>query len=110
MLLLTFVTLNSRSRCRGSVLQSSSPLARSAVKCCGSRGPFSTIVPLPQRIALPDVPTPTSPALSDHFYPRAGHIAAAVLGMFGRECPQSLFDVPEGRRLDQPDPSFTGPF
>ena len=64
----------------------------------------------PIRVALPDSPTPTSPALSDHFYPGPGQIAAAILGMFGREPHGSLFDVLKGRRLDQPDPSFTGPF
>jgi len=36
--------------------------------------------------------------------------AAAILGMFGRESHASLFDALKGRRLDQPDPSFMGPF
>ena len=71
---------------------------------------FADLKAAPQRVASPDFPAPTSPALSDGYYPRAGHIAAAVLGMFGRQPSSSLFDVPEGRRLDQPDPSFTGPF
>ena len=71
---------------------------------------FADLKAAPQRVASPDFPAPTSPALSDGYYPRAGHIAAAVLGMVGREPSSSLFDVPEGRRLDQPDPSFTGPF
>lgn len=64
----------------------------------------------PQRIALPDFPAPTSPALSDHYYPRSGHIVAAILTMCGQKPETSLFDAPKGRRLDQPDPSFTGPF
>jgi pyruvate dehydrogenase E1 component beta subunit len=71
---------------------------------------FADLKAAPQRVALPDFPTPTSPALSDGYYPRAGHIAAAVLGMYGREPSSAMFDVPEGKRLDQPDPSFTGPF
>lgn len=71
---------------------------------------FSDLKAPPQRVALPDFPSPTSPALSDAYYPRAGHIAAAVFGMFGRKPESSLFDVPKGRRLDQPDSSFTGPF
>jgi len=71
---------------------------------------FRDLKSTPARVALPDLPTPTSPALSDHFYPRSGEIAAAALAMFGRECPRSLFDAPKGRRLDQPDSSFTGPF
>ncbi len=64
----------------------------------------------PQRVALPDFPTPTSPALSDGYYPGAAHIAAAAFRMFGRKPDSTLFSVSERRRLDQPDPSFTGPF
>jgi pyruvate dehydrogenase E1 component beta subunit len=64
----------------------------------------------PHRIASPDFPTPTSPALSAAYYPRAGHVAAAVLEMFGRKPAGDLFELHRGQRLDQPDPSFTGPF
>lgn len=71
---------------------------------------FGDLKAAPQRVALPDFPTPTSPALSDGYYPRAGHIAAAVLAMFGRQPDSGLFEVPKGRRLDQPDSSFSGPF
>jgi len=63
----------------------------------------------PARIALPDCPTPTSPALSKHYYPRAPHIVSAVLKMFGRSDrrPQAE-DL--AHPLDVPDASFTGPF
>ncbi|MFH1903539.1 MAG: alpha-ketoacid dehydrogenase subunit beta [Candidatus Omnitrophota bacterium] len=64
----------------------------------------------PVRVALPDCPTPTSPALSRYYYPRLEHIISGVRKMFG------LFDKepfkPEGRTvpLDVPDKTFTGPF
>lgn len=64
----------------------------------------------PRRLGLPDHPTPTSPALADEYYPRAPHIAAAVMEMMGQSVEEISFDVEEGRRLDQPDASFTGPF
>lgn len=62
----------------------------------------------PRRVCLPDSPTPTSPALAAHYYPRAVDIENAVAGMFG-------VDLPEVREpvtipLDIPDASFTGPF
>jgi len=71
---------------------------------------FDDLKAPPQRVASPDFPAPTSPALANHYYPRSGHIAAAVLHTFGREPHKGLFDAPKGQRLDQPDPSFTGPF
>src|SRR5204862_8041484 len=58
---------------------------------------FGSLKATPHRVALPDMPTPTSPALSDHFYPRSGEIAAAALAMFGRDAPSGLFDVPKGQ-------------
>src|SRR5579884_513408 len=64
----------------------------------------------PARIALPDCPTPTTPALADHYYPRAIDIAAAArqqLGL-GRDSLGALESRP--RHLDVPDPAFTGPF
>lgn len=71
---------------------------------------FDRLKAAPARVCLPDVPTPTAPALAAHFYPRAGHIAAAVLRQFGRTPDPILTAVPEGVHLDAPDPTFTGPF
>lgn len=71
---------------------------------------FGDLKAAPQRVASPDFPTPTSPGLADHYYPRAAHVAATVLSMFGRPIPAGMFDVPKGQRLDQPDPGFAGPF
>jgi acetoin:2,6-dichlorophenolindophenol oxidoreductase subunit beta len=64
----------------------------------------------PRRIASPDHPTPSSPALADQYYPRAPHIVAAALEMLGRAVDPRLFDPPTNRRLDQPDKAFSGPF
>jgi len=71
---------------------------------------FDTLKQAPVRIGLPDHPAPTSPALADDYYPRDAHITAAVLKMFGKPVDESLFAKPTDRRLDQPDPSFRGPF
>lgn len=71
---------------------------------------FADLQLAPRRIALPEHPAPTSPALADDYYPRAPHIAVDVLKMLGRPYNTVSFDLPQGRRFDQPDPSFTGPF
>ena len=64
----------------------------------------------PRRIALPDYPTPTTPSLADHYYPRAVHIVAAVRGMLGLNPDDTLPHGNAGTPLDVPDLSFTGPF
>ncbi|HVX60248.1 MAG TPA: transketolase C-terminal domain-containing protein [Pirellulales bacterium] len=62
----------------------------------------------PRRIALPECPTPTSPALAAQFYPTAADIAAAACEMVqGRKFRPALATA---SHLDVPDPSFTGPF
>lgn len=71
---------------------------------------FSDLRAPPQRVTLPNLPTPTTRALADHYYPRSPHIVAAVLPLFDREVDQAIFAPPRDRNLDQPDPSFTGPF
>lgn len=71
---------------------------------------FPSLKAAPARVALPDHPSPTSPALSDHYFPRAAHIVQAVNEMFGRQSSPEIFAVASGQRLDVPDPSFTGPF
>lgn len=71
---------------------------------------FNALKAAPSRVALPEHPAPTSPSLAGGFYPRAGHIAAAALRQLRRDPDEALFAPPEGRRLDQPDASFEGPF
>lgn len=64
----------------------------------------------PKRVALPDCPTPTSPALSRHYYPRAVHIVETARAMFGLDPLPADVHETEGILLDVPDPTFTGPF
>lgn len=70
---------------------------------------FSQLRTAPQRLGLPDYPTPTSPALADHYYPLARDIAAKALRMMERSDTLPTA-APLNRRLDQPDATFQGPF
>ena len=67
----------------------------------------------PRRVALPDAPTPTTPSLAGHYYPRAVHIAAlarSMLGTDGDGLDGLLEDSTTSAPLDIPDMSFVGPF
>jgi pyruvate dehydrogenase E1 component beta subunit len=64
----------------------------------------------PRRVCLPDCPTPTTPALADYYYPRSGHIVAAVRETMGLASDASDIELPVGVELDKPNPAFTGPF
>ena len=63
----------------------------------------------PRRLALPDCPAPTTPALANLYYPRAIQLVAAARAMLGRSAPQ-LFEAAVDNPLDVPDRSFLGPF
>jgi len=65
----------------------------------------------PKRIGLPDCPTPTTPALANHYYPLASHMADIGREMLGVKPSgnNSQRDKP-AIHLDIPDRSFTGPF
>lgn len=69
-----------------------------------------TLRSAPRRIALPDCPTPTSPALTDGFYPDSRNIVKMTTEILG--IPDSRFESPvSGRSLhDVPDSDFAGPF
>jgi pyruvate dehydrogenase E1 component beta subunit len=58
---------------------------------------------------LPDVPTPTTRALSNYYYPLVHDIAAAARRLLGRPAKPVSEITPEAF-LDVPDPTFTGPF
>jgi pyruvate/2-oxoglutarate/acetoin dehydrogenase E1 component len=75
-----------------------------------ARGAHNNLQSPPELVASPECPTPTSPALSAEYYPRAPHIVAAVRRTLGLSVDASLTAVPEGVELDKPDPAFTGPF
>lgn len=72
---------------------------------------FGSLRSAPRRVALPDCPTPASPALSKHYYPRAADLVSAACEML--KIPKESVKLPESDPsipLDIPDSSFTGPF
>jgi pyruvate dehydrogenase E1 component beta subunit len=71
---------------------------------------FSALKAAPQRIALPDCPTPTTRALSNYFYPLPDHIVNAVLAMFAKESEDPYSAVMPEDKLDVFDSNFKGPF
>lgn len=80
-------------------------VARVATDC------FDSLKTAPQRICLPDFPTPTSPALTENFYRRAEHIVEAAEKILGGQ-----YDAPAlaakhaGTPHDVPGDWFRGPF
>lgn len=69
----------------------------------------------PARLTYPDHPCPTSWPLSNHYYPTSKDIACKVLEMLGKSSRsvslyQEILQQKKQKPLDQPDPSFTGPF
>lgn len=71
---------------------------------------FDSLKGAPARVALPDVPSPSTPALAKYFYPRANDIVRKARIALGRG-PDEGKPLPElETAADQPDPSFMGPF
>jgi acetoin:2,6-dichlorophenolindophenol oxidoreductase subunit beta len=70
---------------------------------------FSELTAAPVRIALPDVPSPTSPALTAAYYPGGYEIAVAAAKLVGADHSQ-IAAVQADSPHDVPDASFTGPF
>ena len=64
----------------------------------------------PIRIALPDIPTPTSPKLTEAYYPSDTDIACAAARILNHNLPEDAFDEAREYPLDVPDDRFTGPF
>lgn len=64
----------------------------------------------PQRIAMPDFPEGTSPALTKGYHPRAEHIVTAVANMVGRSIDTSSLMAQRGNPHDVPGDWFNGPF
>jgi len=79
------------------------------VLACATERSFTSLKAPPKRMGLPFVPTPTTPALADLYYPRGIDIAGAALKMLGSTA--ALPPQPKGPRwLDVPNPEFTGPY
>jgi len=64
----------------------------------------------PQRIALPDVPTPTTFYLAKEYYPSKYDICKKIFSMCGikKKIPKKFFG--DDKYSDQPFKEFTGPF
>lgn len=80
----------------------------SEVICAATERCFGALKSAPVRVASPDVPSPSAPALSASFWPRARAIVDAVRAQRG--LPELPPDPPPDIPLDAPDPSFVGPF
>lgn len=79
-------------------------VARASMDC------FSFLKQAPRRLTLPDFPSPTSPALSQNYYPRAEEIVRTIAQMFGRTI--ETHDMIKSRHSshDVPGDWFRGPF
>lgn len=65
----------------------------------------------PRRVTFPDVPSPSTPGLAKHFYPRTIHIVNAVRETIGKPAQtEEQLGIQHETPLDIPDKSFTGPF
>lgn len=71
---------------------------------------FDQLKAPPARLAMPDVPEPTSPALTKGFYVRAVDIAERVMKMMGRDFSGAKNALPEPVPHDVPGEWFKGPF
>ncbi len=71
---------------------------------------FDNLLRAPKRLAMPDVPEPTSPALTRGFYTRAGDIAAAALETLDLPTGDVREALPEPTPHDVPGNWFKGPF
>ena len=74
---------------------------------------FKELLAAPQRLAAPDIPTPSTPGLTKNFYPRAGTIAEKVFDILNKDkniLKKVLNQQAESRPHDVPDLSFRGPF
>jgi pyruvate/2-oxoglutarate/acetoin dehydrogenase E1 component len=71
---------------------------------------FNSLKYAPARLAMPDVPEPTSPSLTKGFYVRADDVVANVMRMMGRDAGHAIRDLQEQSPHDVPGEWFKGPF
>ena len=76
---------------------------------------FEKLKAAPQRITLPDLPTPSTPSLTKHYYPNHLHIIQKMCEMTGlpKQETKRILESEERKmpeKMDVPDPNFTGPF
>tara|TARA_B100000686_G_scaffold84461_1_gene91286 strand:- start:943 stop:2010 length:1068 start_codon:yes stop_codon:yes gene_type:complete len=76
-------------------------------------GAFTKLQKPPERIALPDIPAPTTPALANNFYPTPETIGQQLLKYFPQEKEKlysAINELKSSSPLDVPYLDFTGPF
>jgi acetoin:2,6-dichlorophenolindophenol oxidoreductase subunit beta len=71
---------------------------------------FSELKLAPARLAMPDMPEPTSLALTKGFFIRAADVAIKIMEMIGRDSSAVKSDLPEPISHDVPGVWFKGPF
>jgi pyruvate dehydrogenase E1 component beta subunit len=71
---------------------------------------FDALKAAPRRISLPDVPSPSTPALAKYFYVRAPDLVMAVREQMGKSHLKGVSLPEPATPLDIPDPTFQGPF
>jgi pyruvate/2-oxoglutarate/acetoin dehydrogenase E1 component len=71
---------------------------------------FSRLLAPPRRLGMPDMPEPTSPALTRGFYVRAGHVVNAALAILEQPAIDIEVEIPEPVPHDVPGSWFKGPF
>lgn len=75
-----------------------------------SQHAFQHLQAAPRVVALPHIPTPTTPALADLFYPVARDIAETCHDLLGATTRLPPAPPPQRQWADTPDPSFKGPY
>lgn len=71
---------------------------------------WSSLRARPRRLAMPDVPEATSPALTRNYHVRAEHIAAAIGELVGRPVESASLATARAHPHDVPGDWFKGPF
>jgi pyruvate dehydrogenase E1 component beta subunit len=72
---------------------------------------FGKLKVAPVRVALPELPSPSTAALARHYYPRAIAVCNAARALMGREAvTEESLGVDITQPIDVPDKTFTGPF
>lgn len=79
-------------------------VAHVATKCWGD------LRAAPVRLAMPDVPEATSPALTAGYHVRAEHIARAIADLVGRDAETAALAAARRHPHDVPGDWFKGPF
>lgn len=79
-------------------------VAHVATKCWGD------LRSAPGRLAMPDVPEATSPALTESYHVRAEHIAEAIATLVGRDAETASLAAARKHPHDVPGKWFEGPF